>query len=875
MEEIERSSYTHHVAEQRETERAEHRYEIVKRLLAKLPESERTVVTLYYLGKMTTKEISKFLGVSVNTITSRLQRGRKRLQEDQDLMIQEVLVGVQIPESLIEAVMRQVADITPAPSPTSKPYLPWIVIGTAVVLIALLLGASDRYLTRFQKPYSFEAQSEPKIEIVDTLIILDIAAKPAVRNQVGSVTTPDKTSRAGTQVSHVTSTSAATENSTKFSIAQWQQGNGPPAGPVHNIFATADGTVYAVIQTGIYRLTADATAWTRVDASVPIGESMMPMAEDSSRVYIVAADEVYVSDNRGETWNILGPRPKGDAVGLVITDTERTPITMYLALRDNGIYRSTNGGAQWNPLNDGLIAEKISAMAAVGKTMFAGTENGLYRLDSGIWEKLPLNTSGAVCSLAVSGNNLYVGTGSDLLVKLTRTEILDFKQNNRSDSELNNKLYSTRIFHSADMGTSWTEIMHGRKRRLTGALGGITVLAADETLLALGYDQSRSTDGGETWTELEDDWNFYFTSRLPAVMVNENTYYKASVWGIHRTTDGGASWHPFMNGVTGTYMIDLVSFNNGLYAHTGYEVYQSMDGGVSWKKLWNHGKEVVFTNPTTRLSHASKLIPVGDVLYSLSSVGDNMSISRLSTDGDMLIPVQGVPVFDRRKLAKKKYDKSKDPEDLRMDGMRTETAAASSDVFYVEYLGELFKWKLGYSEWISTGLVDGSHLRYDAYRKGFKLAVFGETVYVEKRNSKLFQSFDEGDSWRDVTSSLPFHFTRFKDMVFVGSTLYVATDNGVMFSQTGEQWHVLTDSTGERSIINSFAMDGMRIYGIGDAGCYRLDTHRQWEHISSEVPNEISALAIANNKLYSATDQVYSAKEEGLFYISLEENEGK
>ena len=93
VEEIERVSYTHHVAGQRETERTEQHHELVKKLLAKLPESERTVVTLYYLGKMTTKEISKFLGVSVNTITSRLQRALKRLKEQQEALIQEVLGG--------------------------------------------------------------------------------------------------------------------------------------------------------------------------------------------------------------------------------------------------------------------------------------------------------------------------------------------------------------------------------------------------------------------------------------------------------------------------------------------------------------------------------------------------------------------------------------------------------------------------------------------------------------------------------------------------------------------------------------------------------------------------------------------------------------
>ena len=107
---------------------------------------------------------------------------------------------------------------------------------------------------------------------------------------------------------------------------------------------------------------------------------------------------------------------------------------------------------------------------------------------------------------------------------------------------------------------------------------------------------------------------------------------------------------------------------------------------------------------------------------------------------------------------------------------------------------------MGDSEWTGTGLVDDGY-RYDGkfgFGEGFKLAVLGETVYAGKRNGELFQSLDEGESWRDITSSLPLRFTRFKDMVFVGSTLYVATDNGVMLSKTSEHWHVLTDSAEAR-----------------------------------------------------------------------------
>ena len=284
-----------------------------------------------------------------------------------------------------------------------------------------------------------------------------------MRNQSGQTATPGKSSGTGAQVSDVTLGSATSEDSPTFSTSQWTQGKGPLAGYIRDLFATSVGTVYAIASTGIYRISANATEWTQVNTSIPIGdlidESRMPMAAHDGSVYIVSTEEIFTSDDSGETWRTLGTRPKGDAVGLVITDAKQmgsaqAGVTMYLALKDEGIFRSTDGGTQWSPLNDGLKADKISVVATVGKTVFAGTENGLYRLKSGIWEKLPMDTSGAVCSLAVSGNNLYVGTGSDLLVRLTRTELFELKRSNRLDSEWNNKLYSTKIFHSADLGTS-------------------------------------------------------------------------------------------------------------------------------------------------------------------------------------------------------------------------------------------------------------------------------------------------------------------------------------------------------------------------------------------------------------------------------------
>ena len=111
IEEVEKSSYVHHISEQRMTERTEHYHELVKRLLEKLPENERAVVTLFYLDEMSTREIGRFMGVSVNTITSRLHRARKRLQTDPEFVNQEFLGHLELSDNLKENIMSQLEEI--------------------------------------------------------------------------------------------------------------------------------------------------------------------------------------------------------------------------------------------------------------------------------------------------------------------------------------------------------------------------------------------------------------------------------------------------------------------------------------------------------------------------------------------------------------------------------------------------------------------------------------------------------------------------------------------------------------------------------------------------------------------------------------------
>ena len=895
VEEVEASAYRHYLSEQREVEASDHRCEIAQKLLQKLPESERTVVTLYYLGEMTAKEIAKFLGVSVNTIKSRIRRARARLQNQEELLISETLGSVQLPTNLTDNIIREITNIKQTPSPVGKPLLPWEAFGAAAALILLLLGVSNQYLARFQHPYSFEAQSEPTIEIVDAPITLEIDAKPAVRNQVGHAFIRSKTSGNGFQVSETVSPTNTLEISPKFPTSQWTQTDGPQGGTVLDIFATPEKTLYAVTPSGIYRLVADETAWVLVDTSVPIGESLMPMAAYEDTLYIASADAVFASTDAGGTWNVFCPRPKGHAIGLITVDeaqvdSSQTHPAMYLVLEDKGVFRSTNAGAQWILLNNGLIDQTITAVAAIGNTIFAGTNTGVYRLNSGTWEQLPVATSEVIHSLVVSENNLYVVTGHTLFtLGLLESRLQDAGQIVRGHNAS-----SSSIFHSADLGASWTEITPKNKSPFVRTPTGIKLVVAGETLLLLGIAELRSTDGGQTWTDLGFDRNLFTLGGFSTVAIDENTFYNVSPSGVHRTTDGGESWQPFMNGMVGTRMLDLVAFNDRLYMHTGDDVFQSVDGGTSWKNVPVKSGGATF-RPEKReqyrgnFSLDSRLVATHNALYGIIPEEDDLRVFHLPVSSDAFVPVHKIPTFADRSSPLNVWTKEAlayelwtSVEEMEQDHFADDFEAGDSlpvtlyfrkqywdaggfavsgETFYIECQRRLFKWKSGSQEWRNTRLIDTSERLDGELDKGFKLAVSVETVYVGKRDGKLFQSLDGGDSWRDVTSSLPLQFTRFNEIIFVGSTVYVATDMGVLVSQNGEHWHVITDTMGTRIVIDRFAVDGTTVYGAGDTGVYQLKT--EWHRIAPEVPGKVLSLIVSNNRLYIATEQ------RGLFHISL------
>ena len=220
---LEKATYSEYVIDENEQTAAEVHREVVKQLLAKLQESERTVITLYYLGEMTYEEISKFLGVSISTIKNRLYRARQHLKKEEPL-IREVLGNFQITPNLTANIMHEISRIKPIVPSNSKPLVPWAAAASTVVAMLLMLGiGNQQYAIRFQQPYSLDAASEMTVELIDTPLVLHRVSKPDTRTQIQSINASGR-SHKSKQLSNntVALVSEAHADETIVDYTQWE-----------------------------------------------------------------------------------------------------------------------------------------------------------------------------------------------------------------------------------------------------------------------------------------------------------------------------------------------------------------------------------------------------------------------------------------------------------------------------------------------------------------------------------------------------------------------------------------------------------------------------------------------------------------------------
>ncbi|MYB66550.1 sigma-70 family RNA polymerase sigma factor [Candidatus Poribacteria bacterium] len=902
--ELEKATYSSYVSAENERVSVEAQREAVKKLLAKLQESDRTVITLYYLGGMTYEEISKFLGVSVSAIKNRLYRARQFLKKEEP-MIREALENYQITPNLTDNIMQEISRIKPTPL-ASKPLVPWAIAASSAVLLALLLGLGSQHLIRFQQPYSLDAQAEMSVEIVNAPVVLNVEVESDARNQIGSENAFRESENNGQQVDETLLAAADAEGEdVSTPKQQWIQAEPIQGSRVTNFHATLEGDLYVYnFDRGIYKLPANGTIWQSISQDIQLDTiwSISPtISKYDNTLYLLPYNELFASKDEGKTWDLLYSWEERNNV----TEFVQTEQALYIAF-ENGIFKSEDSGKTWKAIHDEKI-QYIESLFKIQDTLFVRTYRKLYRLEDDKWQPIEFpEPVRRIISVAASEDKLYA------------VIFFNWEAANVAEEKMEQGLVrGWWIYRSTDLGNSWKDITPTNAWNIMGWPPDPMMIATGDTLLVMERGMVRSTDGGDTWKPPQlPHTSPLMQSGNHGVALNENTFYVGSDDGLYRSTDAGKSW-------------EMVKFPQDKSRRLFYNIITSAPNKVGQNKLptlygivgvgkiaktTNNGKfwmDVTVDLPMTKqltepLPEFIQIIQSENGVYAKGgSSGGKIRHYKVSNDGYTLVPIKDMPIFNSFELRMHLFQAQNLSVETLQDDFSGATQffkqmlqlppaqrsklgdlgllgpfAVSGDTFYSEYNFKLFRWEPGNTEWVDTGQEETAELDLNTFKPHFfipKLAALGDTVYYGKRDGHLVVSFDKGENWVDLTPGLPFKVKDFEDIVFVGSTVYVATDAGILTSDDGRNWQVVTDSDGTNLIMEHLATDGTTLYGITKMthlfrknAVFRLE-NGTWKEIVPSIQNRfekndiITSLVVVGNTIYIGTER------NGMLHFTLEE----
>ncbi|QIE60322.1 T9SS type A sorting domain-containing protein [Rasiella rasia] len=310
-------------------------------------------------------------------------------------------------------------------------------------------------------------------------------------------------------------------------------------------------------------------------------------------------------------WEFAGPLNIGGRItDIEIPNDDAT--TYYVGAASGGIFKTTDGGANWQPIFDevGVLSiGDIEISKANTDVIWVGTGEvnagggslvydgkGVYKSEDGgaTWNNKGLPTTGSI------GKVLIDPTNEDNILVAAMGPLFR-NDNNRG------------VYRSQDGGDTWSQVLFVSE--VTGAIdmaihptnGAIIYAAMWERMrrpeaTTFGGATSglyRSTDGGDTWNEMTNGLpsvasekgriSIDISQSNPDVLYARYANAAGSIQGVYKSTDGGDTWieknssqlqnvgfHWWFRGI----YVDP-SDENVLY-NVDFIVQKSTDGGDSW-----------------------------------------------------------------------------------------------------------------------------------------------------------------------------------------------------------------------------------------------------------------------------------------------------
>ena len=289
----------------------------------------------------------------------------------------------------------------------------------------------------------------------------------------------------------------------------------------------------------------------------PLTAALMVFAPATALAQVATVDSTLL---KTYSWRSIGPDRGGRSIAA--TGVRRRPNEAYFGAVGGGLWKTMDGGETWAPVTDGQIRSASVGAVAVSETnpdmVFIGMGetcirgnimggDGVYRsLDAGrTWQHMGLASSENIAKIRIHPTNPLI------------VYVAAFGKHSAPNPDRG-------VYKSVDGGKTWKKVLYRNDR--TGAID-ISIDRSNPNILYAAmweafrkeYTMSsggpgsglfKSTDGGETWTEITRAKGLPATGIVGRIGVDVSGADSKRVYalvehdsgGLFRSDDAGASW---------------------------------------------------------------------------------------------------------------------------------------------------------------------------------------------------------------------------------------------------------------------------------------------------------------------------------------------